>query len=801
MNLVNIFNHDREITLFCRNDNGDLEIKVVKDFFPYFYEKSFQGNFKSYKGDSLQKMFVSRPRDIMKQRSNEAWEADLLFPKRYIIDKIDKFDKCPIKYAFIDIEVQSDELPNVQLAEKPVSCITVYNSFTKEYKSFYSPNYNSEYEMLESFIEYLQKEKFDLWLSWHVGFDYNYLYNRVPDFAKKISPIGKTRYGGEDISYPAGISIVDYLSWFKKVTLNKEQQYTLDYIAEKHLGKGKEYSKVDFSKISEEIRKRNIEDVKIMVELEKKFKLIPYYDEVRRLAKVEWEDLIWNSRTIDMLLLQEAKNQNVVLPMKPKDNEKEDFLGAYREAYGTGAFYNIGKYDLSSAYPFAIINFCLDPANIVIIDHPSTSEIINHLNTQEIKNISESELDQAEKELTKGLDIIEINKTVFRQNENALLPTVVKRMIILKNNIKSELKKYPLESPEYKDTKTKYDAIKSIVNSCYGVMGNRFFRLYDKRVASATTFIVRELLHYVKDNIEAKGYKVIYVDTDAVFIDSKENLTDFLNDLIQKWAKIKYSKEHVDIEFEYKGSYTKLLILAKCRYIGYLKTEKGTKEEVKGVEAKRKDSTTFMKKFQRTLIDKILDKEPKKKIIQWIKNQVKEFEKAPIADIAFPCKLARKPEEYKNVPIFLKALQCTPNFSKKVGNAFYYIYMQPFGYEQKIINQRTIMTYDKNGNEKGFKNLTLNRLNKAIDVIDLDLRNPINGKELDEKERLEKLMEKGLFKIQKIKTKGKIKNVLAFDDDEFKHIDRSKIDWEIMIQRNLKNKYSIIFKAMDWEDE
>lgn len=770
MKLINLFAQGREISLFCRNDKGKLEIQTVKDFFPYFYEKSSQGNFKSFKGEPLKKMFVSLPKDIRKQRSNTSFESDILFVKRYLIDRVDTIEKCPIKYAFIDIEVQSDELPNVSLANKPVSCITVYNSFNKEYKTFYRGDYETEYIMLESFMSYFRFENFDMWLSWHVAFDYNYLYNRIPDFADRISPIGKNRYGDGEIFYPAGTSIIDYLAWFKKVTLNKEQQYTLDYIAEKHLGKGKEYSKVDFSKVSEDIKNRNIEDVEIMIKLEEKFKLIPYYDEVRRLAKVEWEDLIWNSRTIDMLLLQEAKNQKVVLPMRPRDNEKEDFLGAYREAYGTGAFYDIGKYDLSSAYPFAIINFCLDPANIISLDYDPDFKSNN------IKNP------------------LPIAGSVFQQNENALLPTVVKRMIILKNNIKAELNKLALESSEYKNTKIKYNAIKSIVNSCYGVMGNRFFRLYDKRVASATTFIVRDLLHYVKDNVEAKGYKVIYVDTDSVFIQSKENLTDFLNGLIQKWAKEKYNKEKVDIDFAYEGVYEKLLILAKCRYIGYLNTGKGVKEEVKGVEAKRKDSTVFMKTFQRTLIDKILDKEPKKEIISWIKNQVKEIKKCPIEEIAFPCKLARNPSEYKNVPIFLRALNSTPNFSKKVGNAFYYIYMNVFGYEEKVKDQELIMTYDKNGNEKGFKNCTSVRLNKAIEISNLK-----NTDGLDETEKAEKLASKGVYKIEEIVTKGKAKNVMAFDTDNFKHISRSNIDWNTMIQRNIYLKLNTIFEAMGWD--
>jgi metal-dependent amidase/aminoacylase/carboxypeptidase family protein len=91
--------------------------------------------------------------------------------------------------------------------------------------------------MLEEFINYMKKESFDLWLSWHIGFDYDYLYNRIPDFANKISPISKQRYGHDEVAYPAGISICDYLNWVKKITLNKAKSYALNNISHEYLGK------------------------------------------------------------------------------------------------------------------------------------------------------------------------------------------------------------------------------------------------------------------------------------------------------------------------------------------------------------------------------------------------------------------------------------------------------------------------------------------------------------------------------------------------------------------------------------
>ena len=763
MKLVNIANNRRTLYLFCRDDKGELSITEKKDFFPYFYTPAPDGKYTSYKGEPLRKIILSNPSEIKKSRTDNAMEADILFVRRYLIDKVDKLEECPIKYTFIDIEVLADELPDVTKALNTISCISVYNSLYKSIQTFYLGDYKTEYELIDDFIKYMKKEKFDLWLSWNVKFDYNYLVNRFPDFGERISPVGHTRYGDGDVFYPCGISIVDYLTWFKKITLNRATSYALDAVAQKYL-KEEPMEIIEFGKLNPKIKEKNIRDIERMVKLEEKFKLVSYYDEVRRLSKVEWEDMVWNSRVIDMLLLQEARKKGVVLPMKPRDNEKEDFQGAFREVYQTGTFYGVGKYDLSSAYPYAIINFGLDPANI----YPITDARMMGKNS-----------------------CLLIENTWFKQDSNALLPTVTKRLITLKNNIKQKLSTMELNSIEYKDQKIKYNAIKSIVNSAYGVMGNRFFRLYDKRVASATTFLVRDLLHYVKYEIERQGYKVIYVDTDSVFIDSPKDLTPELNTLVQNWGK-KYRKDKIDTEFEYEGQFEKLLILAKCRYVGYLNTGKGIEEEIKGVEARRKDSTVFMKKFQRTLIDKILDKESKKDILKWIKLQISLIKDAPIENIAFPCKLGRAIDEYKNVPIFLRALRNTEGFKKKVGDPFFYIFVEPEGYETKLTEQKIIQTYDKNGNEKGFKKFTSIRLKKAIEITNIESTLP-------EDEKIIKLVQMNLYKSEMIESRGKALDVLAFDGIQKGHINREKLNWDTIIKRNIYMKLDIIFEAMKWD--
>lgn len=729
MRITNIYNHGRTVHLFCRDEKGEQSINVVNSFFPYYYLPDPNGEHVSYKGERLRKMIVSKPSEVTKNRGDSAYEADILFTRRFLVDKVDELEKCPIKYAFIDIEVLTKEFPNVQRAEKPISCISIYNSFSKKIECFYIEDYSGEFDMLNAFMKYMKTESFDLWLSWNVKFDYDYLHNRIPDFAESISVIGKARYGHDDVTYPAGISIVDYLAWFKKVTFNREKSYALDSIAQKYL-KEESFEKIEFGVLNPKIKEKNINDVRRMVDLEEQKKLITYFDEVRRLAKVEWEDLIWNSRIVDVLLLQEAKNQKVVLPMRQKDLEKEDFEGAYREAFETGAFTDVGKYDLASAYPFAIIDFCLDPANIddeEECQHKSDVDRIG-IETKAGQERIEHFIDQAKKADPEGTvqEAKPAEVTYFKQNQGALLPTVVKKLMILKNNIKKELKVLELDSQEYKDVKAKYEAIKSIVNSAYGVMGNRFFRLYDKRVASATTFIVRSLLKYVKERVDKDGYKVIYVDTDSIFIESKENLKDYLNGLIRQWGIETFQKDDVSIEFDYEGIFEKLFIMTKCRYMGYLnKGKKGVEEEVKGIEAKRKDSTIFLKTFQKELLIKIMDKEKKENIVTWIKEKIEALKIQPLKNISFPCKLARQPDEYKVTPIFLRALRNTEGYEKRVGDPYYYIFME--------------------------------------------------GKDESKKEM-----------------------VMAFDEENFEHIDRDKVNWDRMIERNIIMKIQGIFEAMKW---
>lgn len=351
---------------------------------------------------------------------------------------------------------------------------------------------------------------------------------------------------------------------------------------------------------------------------------------------------------------------------------------------------NIGEYDLSGAYLNVVIDLCLDSTNIVEKIGKNKVIPINVTNreTQEV-----------------------IDTHLVKQNSEAMFPLVAKKLLNEKQTLKDLKNNTDPKSPEYKNVEQKYEAFKVVILSSWGVMGNPYFRLFDPRVSSMITSIIRDLLHFVKEELKKRGHEVIYVDTDGIMINDKgKNICNLLNELIQKWSKKRFGKKS-SIEFEYCGHFISLLIVAMCHYKGYLRRPDGkVVEKIKGIESKRRDSTLFMAHFQNELIERILNKESGDKLIRWIKVQIEKMKEAPLEEISFPSNLKQKPEDYKTEvtnkygtvyskkpPIFVQAIQNTqklfPKFNKRVGEQFHWIYSKgkiPIAFDERLLKTHKI---------------------------------------------------------------------------------------------------------------
>ena len=655
MRIINCHNFFNTIYLFGRNVNDKRLVKVDKSFVPHFYHPASDGKYTGHDGTKLDKICVNSVQDIRNTATSDSFSSDIPFHKSYIINKVDKFIDTDFHYMFIDIEVLcGNSFPYPEKAKYPISCITTYSSMTKETKTFWAKDYNYdnkltpkvELELLKDFIRYIKSTDIDILLAWNIDFDYTYLFNRLKqlkiDFSKSISPVNLSRYH-KGIPKPIGIAIVDYLELFKKV-FRSESCYKLDFVCNKYLGE-QNWRETDFTTLDDIVRDKNINDVRRMLSIEQKFNILDYYNEIRILCKADWEDLSYNSLVVEMLLFDIAKKNNIILPNINRLNERLPYEGAARDVNKTGLLFDIGKFDLESAYPNMIVNFCLDPSNIV----------------------KEDDADQTG---------VEVNGTLIRQNKEAICSKMVKQLLTLKDYRKKELATLSTGTKEYKEYKRKYDAIKGVVNSAYGLFGLPTFRLYNSKIASSIAFLSRECLLYCKNGIESKGYNIIYWDTDSLFIEGKEDISTLLNNTITQWAN-SYNKSSVSTSFTFEGYFNKLFILGKCRYLGYLVNDAGeVEEEVKGMEIKRSSSSKFESSFQYELLNKVMNSKNYNHCLQYVVEQSDQIKNQKIKDIGFPCKF--KDTTYKGLPIHIKALNNTNKIKKstiKSGELYYYMFV------------------------------------------------------------------------------------------------------------------------------
>ena len=178
------------------------------------------------------------------------------------------------------------------------------------------------------------------------------------------------------------------------------------------------------------------------------------------------------------------------------------------------------------------------------------------------------------------------------------------------------------------------------------------------------------------------GYKVLLGDTDSLFVLLKtsdvekesEELRNKLeihirNYIKDTWKNIKNIAFNVDID---KMNKAIILFGIKKRY--------HTPDEMKGIEAVRKDVADLTVKMEIDVGNMMLEGEKKNKIIDYVKNNINlMINKAmPLNMIMVKGKCSK--EKYDNENRNLKAMICGNALFKsniEVGERFYWIYVKP----------------------------------------------------------------------------------------------------------------------------
>ena len=217
-------------------------------------------------------------------------------------------------------------------------------------------------------------------------------------------------------------------------------------------------------------------------------------------------------------------------------------------------------------------------------------------------------------------------------------------------------------------------ALKIIMNAFYGVLGTTGCRFFDPRLASSITMRGHEIMHRTRELIEAKGYQVIYGDTDSTFVwlgkphveDEARRIGRELVEHVNGWWRTRLKHDlglDSALELEYDVHFRRFLMPtvrgsdegSKKRYAGLAATGDGGEEMVyKGLETVRTDWTPLAQQFQQGLYERVFKGEPYEDYVRGTVARLLAGESDAL--LVYRKRLRRPLEEYqRNVPPHVRA--------------------------------------------------------------------------------------------------------------------------------------------------
>ena len=455
-----------------------------------------------------------------------------------------------VRTVCFDIEVKmgSDEFNTY---DGEVLCVVMYDSYTKRYKSF--ANDGNERTLIKEVLEEFKFLDPDIITGWNVQFDMEWIINKANEHGLEL----KNYFSGGDTFvvkykdhlgkyqkniYCGGRYVIDAMALYKKKTQTTEKlnSYSLKSVAvvegfdewedfgakvgemwKDHKNKVIEYCKLDVQRTWEIIDKKQ---------------LIDGVETVAKFFGCNFGETMTNSVIIEsMMFLFRGKRILPNIDRRPSD-EEYTLKGATVLELKSGMHENVGIFDAASLYPSIIQGFnvsseCLEPspvsdahkAKLVKIEHNGQVSYLRKKETQL------GLMTQCIQEMRKLREMIRAN-----------------RQKAIEAGDKAAIQRYTNEEK----------VAKGVLASTYGVMAFNGFRLYNVACASIITSIARGVIEYILKEFEGSEYKVLYGDTDSVFIQVKDvedgfKAQDKINKVMRKYVQeFNLDEQVINVNFE-----------------------------------------------------------------------------------------------------------------------------------------------------------------------------------------------------------------------------------------------------------
>jgi DNA polymerase-2 len=492
----------------------------------------------------------------------------------------------------------------------------------------------TERDLLERLVLRVRELDPDVITGWNVvGFDLNVL-SRVAARVGVPLRLGRTR---EPVrmrrsssprrtseAYLPGRVVLDGVDLLRGAFLRFES-YSLQHVSREVLGRGKTITGAQradailqaFHDDRAGLVEYNLNDARLVLQILDRLHLVELAVERSRLTGMPPDRVAASIASFDFLYLSELGRRGIVAPtVRPGDAQEAPQSGGHVLEPRPGLYRNVLVLDFKSLYPSVIRTFQIDPLGYL----PGPD---------------------------RGDDpIVAPNGARFRR-EPGILPALLDELVPRR------------EAAKARGDRAADQAIKILMNSFYGVLGTPACRFASPALANAITGFGREVLLWSKARIEEQGYRVLYGDTDSLFLEAAiedaaearrlggrlvADLNRALSDHVRRTWRVQSR-----LELEFERLYVRLLLPAlrhgsagaRKRYAGLVEAEGGRRAvRFTGMEIVRRDWTELAKRVQRELYERLFADRP---VEDYLREVVGDVRAGKLDDLLVYRKALRKP--------------------------------------------------------------------------------------------------------------------------------------------------------------
>ena len=573
---------------------------------------------------------LAAARDILRGRGITLYESDLKPNDRYLMERFVNASfsvhgeprQCPGYIEFrnpaikgaayrarleqISLDVESDglsgQLYSIAVHGDDTAIVFMISDTAIRLDGARVEACGDEKALLKAFFAWLASADPDLIVGWNVvNFDLDLMERRCRalgmEFAvgrggDRATVLQPQNARGTRVARVPGRVVLDGIDWLRAAFWSFES-FELEAVARALLGRGKHdlrgdargsHDKVDeINRLFREDRARlaayNIEDCRLVTEIFARAELVEFALRRAELTGLAMDRQGGSVAAFDNLYLPLLHRRGRVAPDVGDAADGPGSPGGYVMDSIPGLYDNVLVLDFKSLYPSIIRTFQIDPLGLAV---PGDDAVPGFLEAHFAR---------------KGAILPELIEALWRARDEA------------KKNQDTALSQ----------------AVKILMNSFYGVLGSPGCRFYDARLASSITRRGHEIIQKSRDRIEEHGHRVIYGDTDSLFVLLGDGVDESgakrigaelavtLNDWWQKELAREYRLESF-LELEFETLYLRFLMPtvrgeqtgSKKRYAGLVRTTDGGTDLVfKGLESVRTDWTALARRFQRELYRRV----------------------------------------------------------------------------------------------------------------------------------------------------------------------------------------------------